>query len=68
MPNSSNPKEVQYDIFKEDSGHLVWLEVVTGLDEAKKRLMSLASTSPSRYRLYDSANATFIDLANKKSA
>jgi len=59
----------QYDIFKEEPDRkLLWMEVVTGLEEAKNRSMSLASTNPARYRIYDSAKAKFIDLSNKKSA
>jgi hypothetical protein len=67
---SHDPKSFQkYDIFREEPDHqLLWLEVVTGLEEAKKRLMSLAANTHSRYRIYDSANATFIELAKKKSA
>jgi len=59
----------KYDIFQEDATRqLVWVEVVTGLEETKKRLLSLASTSQNRYHVYDSAKGNFIELSNRKSA
>jgi hypothetical protein len=68
-PGNDPGDQNKYDIFREESDkQLVWLEVITGLEEAKKRLMSLASTSPNRYRVYDSSKATFIELSHKKSA
>jgi hypothetical protein len=67
---SDNPSEnSQYDIFREEPDRkLLWLEVVTGIEEARKRLMTLASITPARYRLYDAARGKFIELSNRKSA
>jgi hypothetical protein len=42
-----------FDIFRGlPDGYPVWLEAVQGFEEAKRRLSSLASTSPGEYFVY----------------
>jgi hypothetical protein len=42
-----------FDIFRGLSdGYPAWLEAVQGFEEAKRRLSSLASTSPGEYFVY----------------
>jgi hypothetical protein len=54
--------EATYDIFRKTSPQdATWVETVTGLEHAKKRLIKLASTSPGAYLLYDPRNAQFIE-------
>ena len=52
-----------YDIFKKTSTKdAVWLEVVQGLDQAKKRLLHHRSNSTGEYLVFDAAEAKFIDV------
>jgi hypothetical protein len=52
----------KYDIFKKTSqNNFVWVEAVEDIVAAKKRLVSLASTAPNEYRLWDSAEQKFVD-------
>jgi hypothetical protein len=61
MPNS-------YDIFRQnEEGDPVWVEAVTGLNEVKKRLVSLSSVKPGKYLVYDFAKAKLVEPF-KKSA
>jgi hypothetical protein len=54
--------EATYDIFRKTSDKgATWVESVTGLECAKKRLMRLASTTPGAYLLYDPRIADFIE-------
>ena len=59
-----------YDIFWKDSaGNPIWLETVSGLDRAKKRLISLRSATPGDYMIFDPASSSFLEtIAQKKSA
>jgi hypothetical protein len=51
-----------YDIFRKTSDQAAtWVESVTGLEQAKKRMLRLASTTPGAYLLYDPRLATFIE-------
>jgi hypothetical protein len=54
--------EATYDIFRKTSNNdATWVESVTGLEQAKKRMMRLASTTPGAYLLYDPRIAEFIE-------
>jgi hypothetical protein len=54
--------EATYDIFRKTSDKdATWVETVTGLEPAKKRLVRLASTTPGAYLLYDPRIAQFIE-------
>lgn len=54
--------EATYDIFRKTSQKdATWVETVTGLEHAKKRLIKLASTTPGAYLLYDPRIAQFIE-------
>jgi hypothetical protein len=52
----------KYDIFKKtEENQVVWVEAVEDIVAAKKRLISLTSTVPSKYLLWDSTAQRFID-------
>jgi hypothetical protein len=52
----------RYDIFKKGSDEsLVWIETVEDISQAEKRLISLASTVPGDYRLWDPSRQMFIE-------
>ena len=54
--------EATYDFFRKTSDKdATWVETVTGLEPAKKRLVKLASTTPGAYLLYDPRIAQFIE-------
>jgi hypothetical protein len=55
---SMNP---QYDIFKKTDHSVVWVEAVEDIVAAKKRLISLSSTTPGEYKLWDSSRQEFIN-------
>jgi hypothetical protein len=59
-----------YEIFKKDSsGNPIWMETVFGLDQARKRLISMAAYSPGEYLAFDPVTHSFVDIhANTKSA
>ena len=65
-----SPRSPSYDIFWKDSaGNPIWLETVSGLDHAKKRLISLRSATPGDYMIFDPASGSFLELnARQKSA
>jgi hypothetical protein len=64
-----NPANATYDIFKKDStGSPIWIEAVQGLDQVKKRLISLASARPDEYLVFNPATNTFVDLNAKKQS
>ena len=52
----------KYDIFKKTpENEFVWVEAVEDIAADKKRLISLASITPTEYRLWDSAEQKFVD-------
>jgi hypothetical protein len=52
-----------YDIFKNTPGiGYHWVEAAEDISQAKKQLISLASTSPGVYRLWDASCEQFVDL------
>jgi hypothetical protein len=51
----------KYDIFKKTDDAVVWLEAVEDIVTAKKRLISLSSTTPGEYKLWDSSRQEFIN-------
>jgi hypothetical protein len=54
----------RYDIFKKDSDEsLIWIETVEDISHARKRLITLASTSPGEYCLWDPSRQMFIERA-----
>ena len=55
---SINPK---YDIFKKTDNSVVWVEAAEDIVTAKKRLISLRSTTPDEYKLWDSSRQEFIN-------
>jgi hypothetical protein len=55
---SMNPK---FDIFKKTGNSVVWVEAAEDIVAAKKRLISLNSTTPGDYKLWDSSRQEFIN-------
>jgi hypothetical protein len=56
-----------YDIFQMISGdNLMWIEAVEDLSAAKKRLVSLASTRPGDYRVWDPSRQQFVDISRQR--
>lgn len=52
----------KYDIFKKTPDTpLVWLERIEDIQEAKKRLISLASSNPGDYFVWDASGRRFIE-------
>jgi hypothetical protein len=52
----------KYDIFKKTAENdFVWIEAVADIVAAKKRLISLAASTPTEYRLWDSTEQRFVD-------
>jgi hypothetical protein len=49
----------KYDIFKKTDNSLVWVEAVEDIVAAKKRLISLSSTTTGEYKLWDSSRQEF---------
>jgi hypothetical protein len=51
-----------FDIFRKTSDKgAVWVETVQGLWQAKKRLISLNSTTPGMYLVFDATAGQFIE-------
>ena len=55
------PMSPKYDIFKKTNNSVVWVEAVEDIVAAKKRLISLSSTTPGEYKLWDSSRQEFIN-------
>jgi hypothetical protein len=54
--------DLAFDIFRKTSDKdAVWVETVQGLSQAKKRLISLNSTVPGTYLVFDAAGEKFIE-------
>jgi len=54
--------EATYDIFRKTSDQdATWVETVDGLEQARRRLVKLACTTPGAYLLYDPRLAEFIE-------
>jgi hypothetical protein len=51
----------KYDIFKKTDNSAVWVEAVEDIVAAKKRLISLSTTAPGQYKLWDSSRQEFIN-------
>jgi hypothetical protein len=52
----------KYDIFaKIPETPLTWIESVEGIDEAQKRLISLAASTPGDYFIWDLSEHKFIE-------
>ena len=52
----------RYDIFKKTADEsLVWIEAVEDISQARKRLVTLTSTSPGEYCLWDPLRQMFIE-------
>jgi hypothetical protein len=57
-----------YNIFRKTSDSpLVWVEATKNIDEAKKRLISLASSQPGDYFIWDPAEHKFIEPLPKSA-
>jgi hypothetical protein len=57
-----------YNIFRKTTETpLAWVEVTGDLEEAKKRLISLASTEPGDYFIWDPAEHKFIEPLPKSA-
>lgn len=51
-----------YDIFSIVSpSHPLWVEAVVGLEQARRRLNSLAETKPGAYSIFDPRLARFVE-------
>lgn len=56
---------LQFDIFKKDRGDsFLWVEAVKNMSEAQKRLISLNSSAPADYRLFDQSLQEFVNPFN----
>ena len=54
--------DTTYDIFWKLSGEdAVWVETVDDLQQAKKRLITLATTTPGAYLIFDPREHKFIE-------
>jgi hypothetical protein len=54
--------DLAFDIFRKTSDKdAVWVETVQGLSQAKKRLISLNSTVPGTYLVFDAAAEKLIE-------
>jgi hypothetical protein len=47
----SDAKSKPYDIFRMETGGVLWLEAATSIDDAKTRAQQLAAHSPGEYLL-----------------
>jgi hypothetical protein len=57
----------RYDIFEMIAGNdLMWIDAVEDLSAAKKRLISLASTKPGDYRVWDPSRQQFVDISRQR--
>lgn len=57
-----------YNIFRKTSDTpLAWVEAAGNLDEAKKRLISLASAEPGDYFIWDPVGHKFIEPLPKSA-
>lgn len=57
-----------YNIFRKTSDSpLTWIEAAENIDDAKKRLISLASTEPGDYYIWDLADHKFIEPLPKSA-
>jgi hypothetical protein len=52
---------LKYDILKKIDNSGVWVEAAEDIVAAKKRLISLGSTTPGEYKLWDSSRQEFIN-------
>ena len=67
VPKRSN-MGLAYNIFRKTTETLlVWVEAPVNLDEAKKRLISLASTEPDDYLIWDPTDHRFIEPLRKSA-
>jgi hypothetical protein len=54
--------DTTYDIFRKLSGEdAVWVETVENLQQAKKRLIALATSTPGAYLIFDPREHKFIE-------
>jgi hypothetical protein len=51
----------KYDIFKETDNSVASVEAVEDIVAAKKRLISLSTSTPGEYKLWDSSRQEFIN-------
>jgi len=57
-----------YNIFRKTSDSpLVWVEASENIDDAKKRLINLASAEPGDYFIWDPAECRFIEPLPKSA-
>jgi hypothetical protein len=57
-----------YNIFRKTSDSpLTWIEAAENIDDAKKRQISLASTEPGDYYIWDLADHKFIESLPKSA-
>jgi len=57
----------RYDIFRMTAeDNFMWIEAVEDLPAAKKRLLSLASTKPGDYRVWDPSRQQFVDISRQR--
>jgi hypothetical protein len=52
---------LKYDIFRKADNSVVWVEAVEDIVAAKKHLITLSSTTPCEYKLWDSSRQEFIN-------
>jgi len=60
----------EFEIFKKDAaGNPIWVETAIGLDQARKRLITLSGNSSGDYLLFNPRTNTFVDVKERaKSA
>jgi hypothetical protein len=57
-----------YDVFSGVIGDALWLDVVTGLSNARKRMEQIASTKPGRYFVFSQrSNSVMVQIDTRES-
>jgi hypothetical protein len=52
----------KYDIFKKTLDNMViWVEEVEGISQARRRLITLATSAPAEYRLFSQSLERFVE-------
>ena len=63
-------QQSEFEIFKKDAaGNPIWVETAVGLDQARKRLITLSGNSAGDYLVFNPRTNTFVDVKQRtKSA
>jgi hypothetical protein len=63
-------QQSEFEIFKKDAaGNPIWVETAIGLDQTRKRLITLSGNSTGDYLVFNPRTNTFVDVKQRtKSA